>query len=219
MTEPDYQKYISDLQAEIKQCKKKALEFINQSIEDTKTEDALQRRLREEQLRRESSEDHVARLLDQRQLLQNRVIELQQIVEQRDQRVHTLERLIDKKWDASDATAPPEFMCAISQCIMKDPVVNAAGQTYERERIEEWLQDHNTDPLTNSQLAHTILVPNHNLRNLIQKHVSKQQVEEDAGGARATKRKLDTDAPGIDEAYICGLDVDTQTGDGSGSYR
>ncbi|XP_050381481.1 putative U-box domain-containing protein 50 [Argentina anserina] len=63
---------------------------------------------------------------------------------------------------------PSVFLCPIFQEIMKDPHVAADGFSYEREAIGEWFRTgHNTSPMTNLQLKHTILVPNLTLRSLI----------------------------------------------------
>ena len=69
----------------------------------------------------------------------------------------------------------PGFICAITQCVLVDPVVCADGHSYERAPIEEWLAAHNTSPITNEALAHTALTPNTTLRKLIT--ALKQEVE------------------------------------------
>lgn len=56
-----------------------------------------------------------------------------------------------------------------SQEVMKDPHVAADGYTYEAEALQGWLDsDHDTSPMTNLQLQHSNLVPNHALRSAIQ---------------------------------------------------
>ena len=60
-------------------------------------------------------------------------------------------------------------ICPITQEVMNDPVICADGHSYERASVEMWLLSHNTSPATNVPLAHTNLVPNHALRNLIYK--------------------------------------------------
>jgi len=61
------------------------------------------------------------------------------------------------------------FECPISNDRMKDPVVTAVGQTYERSAIESWFnRGHKTDPATNILLPHTELQPNMILRNQIE---------------------------------------------------
>ncbi|KAH1047334.1 hypothetical protein J1N35_038118 [Gossypium stocksii] len=49
-----------------------------------------------------------------------------------------------------------------------NPVVIASGQPYNRESINQWIESaHNTCPKTGQTLAHTNLIPNRALRNLI----------------------------------------------------
>jgi len=68
----------------------------------------------------------------------------------------------------SDANIPADFRCPITLELMRDPVVVATGQTYDRESIDLWIQSgHNTCPKTGQVLKHTSLVPNRALKNLI----------------------------------------------------
>ena len=75
--------------------------------------------------------------------------------------------------DVSDTTLHAAFLCPITQEAMRDPVVTADGQTYEREAIERWILNQqrrglpNTSPLTGEPLESTHLVPNVLLRGLI----------------------------------------------------
>jgi hypothetical protein len=61
-----------------------------------------------------------------------------------------------------------DFECPLTLEIMKDPVTDALGYTYERHAIESWLQDHNTSPATNEELPHQMLVTNSILFQKIQ---------------------------------------------------
>jgi len=64
---------------------------------------------------------------------------------------------------------PEECVCPISQTIMADPVVCADGHSYERACIEAWLASgRGTSPKTHMPLPHTNLVPNLNLRSMIE---------------------------------------------------
>ncbi|MQM07200.1 hypothetical protein Taro_040040 [Colocasia esculenta] len=63
---------------------------------------------------------------------------------------------------------PDDFRCPISLELMKDPVIVATGQTYERSCIEKWLEaGHNTCPKTQQPLSNMSLTPNYVLRSLI----------------------------------------------------
>lgn len=71
--------------------------------------------------------------------------------------------------DEEHRQAPSYFICPIFQEVMKDPHVAADGYTYEAEALRGWLETgHNTSPMTNLQLEHSNLVPNHALRSAIQ---------------------------------------------------
>eukprot|EP00746_Dinoflagellata_sp_MGD_P112371 gnl/MRDRNA2_/MRDRNA2_49413_c0_seq1.p1 gnl/MRDRNA2_/MRDRNA2_49413_c0~~gnl/MRDRNA2_/MRDRNA2_49413_c0_seq1.p1 ORF type:complete len:444 (+),score=76.39 gnl/MRDRNA2_/MRDRNA2_49413_c0_seq1:113-1444(+) len=64
---------------------------------------------------------------------------------------------------------PEDAVCPITQLAMEDPVVCCDGHSYEREAIQRWLaQGRRTSPKTNAVLDHTNVVPNINLRNMIE---------------------------------------------------
>eukprot|EP01018_Ginkgo_biloba_P034036 Gb_21414 [translate_table: standard] len=69
---------------------------------------------------------------------------------------------------ASSPVIPDDFRCPISLELMKDPVIVATGQTYERSCIQKWLDSgHRTCPKTQQILPHTVLTPNYVLKSLI----------------------------------------------------
>ena len=58
--------------------------------------------------------------------------------------------------------------CPLSFEVMRDPVITADGQTYEREEIERWFATgKRSSPLTGEDLESTTLVPNIALRKAI----------------------------------------------------
>nr|BAD46228.1 putative serine/threonine protein kinase [Oryza sativa Japonica Group] len=64
---------------------------------------------------------------------------------------------------------PSYFICPIQQDVMRDPLIAADGFTYEAEAIREWFDSgHYTSPMTNLDLPHRDLLPNHALRSAIQ---------------------------------------------------
>ena len=70
---------------------------------------------------------------------------------------------------SSESNKPPaEYLCPIVMDVMTDPVICADGFTYERSAIDEWLRSHNTSPKTNEQLETRNLIPNRNLKILIE---------------------------------------------------
>ena len=60
-----------------------------------------------------------------------------------------------------------EFTCPITRQLVRMPVIAADGHTYDRQAIETWLVTHNTSPKDGSVLASKALVPNHNLKRLV----------------------------------------------------
>lgn len=69
---------------------------------------------------------------------------------------------------------PPYFLCPILKEIMHDPQIAADGFTYEREALHKWLENgRKTSPMTNLELSHLHLAPNHALRLAIQQWLCK----------------------------------------------
>lgn len=63
---------------------------------------------------------------------------------------------------------PDAFRCPLSLHLMKDPVMIATGQTYERGSMERWLKaGHDTCPRTEQTLLNKSLIPNIFLQGLI----------------------------------------------------
>ncbi|KAI9121361.1 hypothetical protein K1719_008394 [Acacia pycnantha] len=78
--------------------------------------------------------------------------------------------LITQEIAETFVTVPKDFYCPISLDLMSDPVIISTGQTYDRSSISRWLEEgHCTCPKTGQMLAHTKLVPNRALKNLIMK--------------------------------------------------
>ncbi|KAL5806759.1 hypothetical protein ACOSQ4_029492 [Xanthoceras sorbifolium] len=73
-----------------------------------------------------------------------------------------------RKKSAAETNTPADFRCPITLEMMRDPVVVATGQTYDRQSISIWIESgHNTCPKTGQSLVHTNLIPNTALKNLI----------------------------------------------------
>jgi len=66
-----------------------------------------------------------------------------------------------------DTHVPSSFYCPITHSIMKDPVIDLQGNTFDRHAIEEWLQEHHTSPSSRKGLTVQQLVPNRALREAI----------------------------------------------------
>lgn len=79
----------------------------------------------------------------------------------------------------------PNFYCPITCELMKDPVIDSEGNTYEREAIEHWLRSRGTSPITRNPLNRGDLIPNRGLRNAI----------EDAQRAGAVPERIEAAVP------------------------
>ena len=69
------------------------------------------------------------------------------------------------------------FVCRITGEVMKDPVIDPEGNSYERSAIISWLQRSATSPVTRTPLSPSDLVPNRALREAIESHNSGQSTE------------------------------------------
>ncbi|GAB4828785.1 hypothetical protein Ancab_018446 [Ancistrocladus abbreviatus] len=74
---------------------------------------------------------------------------------------------------------PEDFLCPISLEIMRDPVIVATGQTYERSYIQRWIDSGNvTCPKTQQKLQNFTLTTNYVLRSLISQWCAEHNVEQ-----------------------------------------
>ena len=70
---------------------------------------------------------------------------------------------------------PSHFLCPISFEIMKNPVITMEGITYEKDKIQKWLQKNETDPVTR-QIISNELIPNVLIRKLIHEFLEKKNL-------------------------------------------
>lgn len=73
---------------------------------------------------------------------------------------------------------PAEMKCPITHSLMSDPVMAADGHSYDRHAIEVWLQTSVLSPLTNLPLGNNTLIPNFNLRGMIESLLEKVRKEQ-----------------------------------------
>ncbi|KAK6943258.1 U-box domain [Dillenia turbinata] len=77
----------------------------------------------------------------------------------------------------TDVIIPVDFRCPITLDLMREPVVVATGQTYDRASINTWMESgHNTCPKTGQILAHRDLIPNLALKSLIAMWCKEQSI-------------------------------------------
>ena len=72
---------------------------------------------------------------------------------------------------------PASFICPITQDIMKEPVIDREGNTYEKSAIEEWLISNNTSPITRNPLILSDLSINRSLKNAIEDYKNDSSTE------------------------------------------
>ena len=68
-----------------------------------------------------------------------------------------------------------EMLCDMMQEVMQEPVIAADGHTYDRLAIEQWLQQHDTSPVTGSLLQHKRIVPNVIIKNVMAQQRQRMQ--------------------------------------------
>lgn len=79
--------------------------------------------------------------------------------------------------DSKEDNVPESFICPLTHEVMYDPVMDPEGNSYERTAIEDWLEKHNTSPITRAPLTKNDLVVNRALRNAIEEHCKKNGIE------------------------------------------
>jgi Mg-chelatase subunit ChlD len=67
--------------------------------------------------------------------------------------------------------------CPITGEIMKDPVMDCLGHTYERSAIEEWYKTHDISPLTGTVIHSKVLISNYSLKTIIEESKESSKVE------------------------------------------
>jgi len=74
--------------------------------------------------------------------------------------------------ESKSVDIPSEFLCPISNEVMKDPVIACDGHTYERSEIENYLKQHNKSPLTGEAAEHSFVFPNKAMKKQIEAFLS-----------------------------------------------
>eukprot|EP01050_Picozoa_sp_SAG11_P020528 SAG11_NODE_3474_length_2426_cov_1.681564_2_plen_376_part_00 len=67
------------------------------------------------------------------------------------------------------------FICPITHAVMRDPVVDSEGNSYERAAIEKWLRSHGSSPVTRSPLCGADLRPNRALKDMVARVAALEQ--------------------------------------------
>lgn len=75
----------------------------------------------------------------------------------------------DRYTSSNRNSLPKEFFCPLTKRLMKDPVKDTEGNTYEREAIERWLRVQSSSPITNRYLSLGMIRPDKELKRAIYK--------------------------------------------------
>ena len=86
------------------------------------------------------------------------------------------------------------LLCPITQEEFEDPVVAADGHTYERGGILQWLEKHDTSPLTGAQLSSKQLFANWTLRSVMSDY-KRRLLEQRASNAPSCRLSDATSSP------------------------
>ncbi|KAI4302010.1 hypothetical protein L6164_035234 [Bauhinia variegata] len=132
-----------------------------------------------------ANEANALELKDKLRVLVNNIVDEDNVsVEAADEAIRTLSALKDLKLKRSlsqkldELAVPPEFRCPISRELMRDPVILATGQTYDRPFIQRWLNEgHRTCPQTQQVLSHSMLTPNYLVRDMISQWCKEHGIE------------------------------------------
>jgi Mg-chelatase subunit ChlD len=68
---------------------------------------------------------------------------------------------------------PAQYVCPITMEVMKEPVMDRDGNSYEKVAVLKWIRDHGTSPLTRNPLREADLVPNRALLDSINDFMAK----------------------------------------------
>ncbi|KAJ8564761.1 hypothetical protein K7X08_001221 [Anisodus acutangulus] len=87
---------------------------------------------------------------------------------------------------------PEEYLCPISLELLRDPVIVATGQTYERSFIQRWIDGCNTRcPKTQQILEDLTLTPNIALRRIISDWCTRNNIEQPTALANGKIKRSD----------------------------
>lgn len=83
-------------------------------------------------------------------------------------------RIVEESFDTTDPVIPRGLECPITRVLMQNPVIAADGHSYEEKAIREWFnRGNNKSPVTGLPLPNQHLVPNINLKQVIDEYKEK----------------------------------------------
>jgi Mg-chelatase subunit ChlD len=85
----------------------------------------------------------------------------------------------------SSKQIPDSFICPITNAIMRNPVIDPDGNSYEKDAILEWVLARHSSPITRNMLLPSQLFPNRALREMIEQFIYENpDVVEDTAQAK-----------------------------------
>ena len=81
----------------------------------------------------------------------------------------------DEKEGDKEPNHPHEFLCPISQELMKNPNLTQYGHSYEKRNISTWLKTNDSDPATGVILNDKTLRPNQQLKQAISRYKKEKE--------------------------------------------
>lgn len=69
---------------------------------------------------------------------------------------------------------PEQFLCPITRCLMRNPVISPLGHTFERQAIRTWISSNHSDPISRTRLDPGQLAPNRAIAELIDDLIKKK---------------------------------------------
>ena len=79
----------------------------------------------------------------------------------------TIEEDFKIKSDYSNVSHPPALVCFITNQLFDNPVMTPEGNTYERHAILQHIENTHTDPISNTPLRSSDLIPNHAMKMMV----------------------------------------------------
>ena len=74
------------------------------------------------------------------------------------------------KSDYSNVSHPPALVCSITNQLFDNPVMTPEGNKYERHAILQHIENTHTDPISNTPLRSSDLIPNHAIADAVLKY-------------------------------------------------
>ena len=132
--------------------------------------------------------EKVEQLKEQNKILRENIEKQQAKIKELETTIKTLQHGLDIKGLEKDID--PMMICPITHEIMRDPVSDNEGNNYEKSAITEWITRGNKNsPTTRQPLFLTDLIPNRELKDVIDNFLKDNPEHKLSGGSKKRKRK------------------------------